>query len=148
MKPNPRRLDLAVYPNSFDIPTRFSDVDPQWHLNNVRLMEYYQESRILFHRALRDEFDVERERGGRILVAHQTVDYLREVRYPGVVTMAVGILKVGTRSYTIGSAMFQNGQCAGLSATVMVNASKEGTAPLRDQLVTVLQKKRLPEDAL
>jgi len=56
--------------------TRFADIDPQWHLNNVRVAEFYQEGRISFNRALSKEFQLEREQGRRILVARQSLDYL------------------------------------------------------------------------
>lgn len=147
MKPNPRRLDPSIYQDQFDIPARFSDVDPQWHLNNVRLMEYYQEGRLLFHQALRSQFRLERETGARILVAHHAVDYLREVTYPGVIRLCMGVLRIGTSSYTLGSALFQNERCAGLAVTVMVNGSETGSAPLPSALADALRSRSLPADA-
>ena len=149
MKPNPRRFDIDVYPNRFDIATRFSDVDSQSHLNNVRLMEYYQEGRVHFHHALPEEFNFEQEAGSRILVAHQSVDYLQEVRYPGVITLGVGLLRIGNSSYTMGAGLFQDGRCAGLAMTVIVYGSKAATpAALPAAVVAVLRKKLLPDDAL
>lgn len=147
MKPNPRRLDPVNYPDHFDIPTRFSDVDSQQHLNNVRLMEYYQEGRLLFHHALRSKFSLGREAGGRILVAHHAVDYLREVTYPGVIRLCMGVLRIGTSSYTLGSALFQNERCAGLALTVMVNGSDTGAAPIPAALADALRSKSIPADA-
>jgi acyl-CoA thioester hydrolase len=147
MKSNPRRLDLAAYPHRVDIPPRFSDVDPYWHLNNVRLMEYYQEARLVFHRLLSDAFDFEREKNGRVLVAHVSADYLQEVHYPEAITLGMGILRVGNSSYTIAAAMFQKGRCVGLSNTVM-NATKEGAVALPAELVAVLNRNLLADDAL
>jgi acyl-CoA thioester hydrolase len=147
MKPNPRRLDLTIYPYRFELATRSNDVDLQRHLNNVRLMEFYQEGRVLFYRALRDEFQLERVHGLRTLVVHQAVDFLGEVKYPGLVTLAIGVLHVGNTSYTLGLALFQEGRCVGLASTVIVHATQEGAAPLSAQMREVLQKKLLPEDA-
>ncbi len=147
MKPNPRRLELATYPHTFEITTRFADVDPQWHLNNVRIAEYYQEGRVSFHAAMKVEFNLERERGSRTLVAHQSIDYLGEVAYPGTVTIGVGIARVGSTSYTIALGMFQNGRCVGISDAVLVHATKEGPAPLPDRQREVLSLKLLPQDA-
>lgn len=147
MKPNPRRLDLGVYPHRFQVATRFSDVDPQWHLNNVRLMEYYQEARVLFHNALKKEFDITRAEGTRTLVAHMSVDYLDEVRYPGEVTLGVGVLRIGTTSYSLGLGLFQNDRCAGIAVAVLVHANQSGTAPLPGPWREILQRKLLPEEA-
>lgn len=148
MKLNPHRLDLGSYPSRFDIPARLSDVDMQSHLNNVRLMEYYQEGRVAFHRSIYTEFEVKREPGARTLVAHHAVDFLKEVHYPGVITVGVGILRIGTSSYTIGAGLFQNDQCAGLAMTVMVNANQDGNVVLPPELLAALRNKLLPEAAL
>jgi len=147
MKPNPRRLDAGIYPYRFDITTRFADLDPNRHLNNVRLMEYYQEARVMFHAALHDEFAALAARDGRTLVAHQSIDYLGEVGHPGKVTVGVGVLRVGTSSFTLGLGMFQEGRCTGIAATVIVHSDNAGPSPLPGSLREILKKKLLPEDA-
>ena len=67
MKPDPQRLSPDAYPLLIEIPTRFADVDPLRHLNNVRLAEIYEEGRVRLHR----EANVEagREKGSRTVVA-------------------------------------------------------------------------------
>lgn len=147
MRSNPLRRDLSIYPHQFELQTRFSDVDPQWHLNNARLAEYYQEARVTFFRRLNTQHNYERAKGSRTLVAHQSIDYLGEVDYPGNVTMAVGLLKVGNTSYTVGTAMFSKGECVGLSKTVLVHSSKEGPAPLPQDFRALLEQYLLPEAA-
>jgi acyl-CoA thioester hydrolase len=122
-------------------------VDPLWHVNNVRMMEYYQETRVLFHRALRDEFDLERQPGSRTLVAHQSVDYLLEVKYPDRIRMGIGVLRIGITSYSLGMAMFQNDRGTGLATTVVVHANDSGPAPLPTAFASVLRRNLLPEDA-
>jgi len=127
---------------------RFSDVDPQHHLNNVRLLEYYQEARISFHMALRSQYDFERGHGTRTLVAHQAVDYLAEVSYPGAVAIGVGVLRIGATSYSLGLGMFQSDRCVGLAMAVLVHGNKEGPAPLPPAWREILQGRLLPADAL
>jgi len=147
MKPNPRRFDLGVYPHKVDLHTRFADVDPQWHLNNVRIAEFYQEGRISFNRALSEEFHLERERGHRILVARQSMDYLAEVEWPGVITVAVGVSRLGGASFSLGLALFQKNKCVGISDATLVHATRDGPTRLPERLREVLASKLLPEDA-
>ncbi|MBC7984410.1 MAG: acyl-CoA thioesterase [Candidatus Obscuribacterales bacterium] len=147
MHHHPSRLDLASYPHRFDIVARFADIDPQWHLNNVKIAEYYQEGRVSFHRALKQQFDIERGRGSRTLVAHQSMDYLSEIAYPGSVNVGVGVLRIGTTSYTLGLALQQNNRCVGLATAVLVHANAEGPAPLAARWRDILQSKLLPEEA-
>ena len=147
MKPNPRRFDLAIYPLKLEVSARFADIDPQWHLNNVRIAEFYQEGRVSFNHALRDEFQLEREHGSRTLVARQSMDYLAEVEWPGLITIGVGVSRIGGASFSLALALFQKGRCAGISDAVLVHANKEGPARLPVRLREVLSTKLLPEDA-
>ncbi|HTE40612.1 MAG TPA: thioesterase family protein [Steroidobacteraceae bacterium] len=147
MKPNPRRRHLDIYPHRIDMQTRFADVDPQRHLNNVRIAELYQEARVAFHRILAEEFQVERSAGSRTLVARQSIDYLAEVEYPGIVTVGIGISRVGGASFSLALALFQNGECVGISDAVLVHESQNGPHRLPEHLRSVLEQQMLPEDA-
>ncbi len=148
MKHNPQRLELDTYPHRTDISLRFADIDPQWHLNNVRVGEYYQEGRVAFFRHLHESLGYERVPGSRTLVVHQSVDYLTEVTYPGSITIGIGVSKVGTRSWSFAMGMFKEGQCAGLSSTVLVYGLDSGPAPIPESYRALLVQHLLPADAL
>jgi acyl-CoA thioester hydrolase len=137
-QPNLRAV-LATYPVHVEILTRFSDIDPQHHINNVAVAEFYQESRLGFHRALNAMY-WERPHGSRTLVARHEMDYLAEIAYPGRVIVGVGLLKVGNTSYTLGSGMFQNDACVGIASTVLVHANAQGPAALPSAMREVLEK--------
>lgn len=140
MKTGGVRRELDDYPFRLGMATRFSDLDPQHHVNNVVVAEYYQESRIAFHRALLPA-SRERGHGERVLVAHHAMDYLAEIRYPGEVAIGVGISRIGRSSYTLESGMFQTGHCVGLAMTVLVHADAQGPAPLPEALRGLLAQK-------
>jgi acyl-CoA thioesterase FadM/gamma-glutamylcyclotransferase (GGCT)/AIG2-like uncharacterized protein YtfP len=143
VKPDPGRLDPLTYPYQIDIPARFADMDPQWHLNNVRIAEFYQEARISFNHALSKEFDLEHQRDRRVLVARQSIDYLGEVRWPGVLTVGIGVSHVGGSSFSFALAMFQASRCVGISDAVLVYATLQGPAQVPDRLREVLTAKSL-----
>lgn len=147
MKPNPLLLELRSYPHQIEISTRFSDIDAQMHLNNSRIAEFYQEARVTFFRRIAKEHGYERPKGIRTLVAHQSIDYLAEAEYPGMLTMGVGVSRIGTSSWTLGLSMFQNGKCAGLSRCVLVYGTKEGPAALPAAFRSILESYLLPADA-
>jgi acyl-CoA thioester hydrolase len=69
----------------------------------------------------------------RVLIAHQSIDYLREASYPGELEIGVGVLRIGTSSYTFGMGMFQHGECASVSDAVMVFADPSGPIRIPDQ---------------
>lgn len=148
MKHNPLRLKLDTYPYRIDVSLRFSDIDPQWHLNNVRVGEYYQEARVSFFRHLHNDFGYRRPHGARTLVAHQSIDYLDEVTYPGHATLGIGVSRVGSRSWSVSMGMFKDERCAGLSTTVLVYAEEGGPATLPVEYRTLLERFLLPAASL
>jgi acyl-CoA thioesterase FadM len=148
VKPDTGRLDPQIYPYTIDIQARFADIDPQWHLNNVRIAEFYQEARISFNFALSKEFNLERDRERRVLVARQSIDYLGEVEWPGVLTVGIGVSHVGGSSFSFGLAMFQASRCVGVSDAVLVYANPQGPARVPDRLREVLTRRMLRSEWL
>jgi acyl-CoA thioester hydrolase len=148
MKHNQQRLKLDTYPHRTEISLRFADIDPQWHLNNVRVGEYYQEGRVAFFRHLHETQGYQRVAGSRTLVVHQSIDYLNEVTYPGTITIGIGVSRVGSSSWSFAMGMFKDAQCAGLSTTVLVYGLKSGSAPIPPTYLALLEKHMMPADSL
>lgn len=144
MKPHSTRLDLSIYPHKIEIHPRFADVDLQLHLNNVRILELYQEARIFFNQILWEGVSLD-ARNRRLLVARQSIDYLGEVQWPDAVSIGVGVSHTGKASYSIGLAMFQQGKCVGVSDAVLVYATDQGSAPIPDRIRDVLAANMLHE---
>jgi acyl-CoA thioester hydrolase len=148
MKTNPRRLALESYPYRLEMATRLSDIDQQWHVNNVRIGEYYQETRVSFFRELSEQFGARRTPGSRILVAHHAMDYLAEIRYPGLVISGLGIARIGRSSMELAGGLFQGGHCAGLCKTVIVHATADGPVELPEGYREMLATRMLAEGAV
>jgi acyl-CoA thioester hydrolase len=68
------------------------------------------------------------------MVANVTINYLREGSYPDDVTICSGIGSIGTSSWTIIQAMFQNGLCIATCDTVVVCRTDNESKPLRTEL--------------
>lgn len=148
MKVNPILLDAASYRFSYDMPTRFSDIDLQNHLNNTRIGEFYQEGRVRFFNGLVDAKKMQRPDWLRVLVANIDINYLAEVNYPQIVSMKLAIAKLGRTSITLQMAMFSEGHCAGLAKVVIVIGNEQGTAPIPDDWRAALTDYLLPAEAL
>lgn len=115
-RPDLRRGELARYPFVVELQTRWGDMDPQHHLNNVMIGRYYEEARIRFLATVADAAG-EPFRG---VVAAVRVDYLRDVQYPSPVQVAAGIAEVGRTSVRLLQAMVQDGVCVGLADVTLV----------------------------
>ena len=131
MRHDARRHDMAAYPWSTEVATRFGDMDFNGHLNNVAIAQLYEEGRVRFNQWLRGAYPIGRP---RFLVARVEIDYLGEARYPAPVTLGTASLAVGRTSWRIGLGLFQGGTCLGLCDTVMVHRGEAGPAPVPEAL--------------
>ena len=139
MKPDPSRLDPATYPLSVTVPARFRDLDTLGHINNVAIGSFYEEGRAHLNRTVFPP-ETRHAHGMRLLIADVHIAYLAEAHYPGDLTIAVGVQRIGGSSYTAALALFQNGQCVGTCETVMVNTDGNRAAPLPDEGRTRLER--------
>jgi acyl-CoA thioester hydrolase len=128
---DPARLDPANYPYSTSVETRFQDLDPLGHINNVAMAALFENGRVRFNR----ELLVERKRrvpGERWLIARVEVNYLAEGHFPDPIIVTSAIGRIGTSSWDIVSAAFQSGQCVALCETSIVSTDATGPKPMSD----------------
>jgi len=119
-------LPLSAYPFVLTLRPRIGDVDSLRHLNNVAIADYYFEGRVAFIQSVAGgdtgpgEDSPDRP---RILVRRVEIDYRREGYYPDELTMGVGVIGLGTSSFTMGFILLQREVCIGTSTCVMVTAA-------------------------
>jgi acyl-CoA thioester hydrolase len=136
-KSHEMRLSIKSYPHVVSIQTRYADIDPQMHVNSIRMGEIFEEARCRFVRSIGFAIALGIERR---LVAALNHTYLNEALYPGDLEVANGITKIGRTSWTIGQAAFQDGRCVALCDITIVGASATGPVPLADTHRQLLQK--------
>ncbi len=124
------------YPVAISLQTRFQDMDVNGHLNNVAFAALFESARVQINRRTRPLG--ERPANERSMVAAVEINYLEEGEYPGDVEVLSGIGRVGTSSWTILQAMFQNGRCIATCDTVVVCRTDNQAKPLRADLVSEL----------
>jgi acyl-CoA thioester hydrolase len=128
---DPARLDPARYPYATSVETRFQDLDPLGHINNVAMAALFENGRVRFNRELLAERK-NRVVGERWLIARVEINYLAEGHFPDPITVTSGIGRIGTASWDIISAAFQNGVCVGLCDTTIVRTTADGAGPISD----------------
>ena len=138
MKPPPWRRDASLYPHSSLLQTRYTDEDQLGHVNNIAIAGYFDEARSRFSRLVFARLGSDSTT--RIVTADSRVSYLAEVFHRDMVEVRTGILRLGTASYDLAQALFQDGQCAALCTTTFVQATREGASPLSPALRAVLNE--------
>ena len=123
--------DPVSYPFSSVTETRFQDLDPLGHINNVAMAALFENGRVRFNRNLGLE---RRQPGERWLIAAVAIDYVAEAHFPDPVEVMSGIGRIGSSSWDICSAAFQGGQCVATCVTTLVLTDKNGPKPISDAL--------------
>jgi acyl-CoA thioester hydrolase len=112
-------LDLfhVSQPARFRIETeiRYSDLDPNEHVNHARYLIYLEEARLAFRRYLAREFGL--PDGVTWPIAELTIRYLRSACYPGTLTTELAPIHVGRTSFTFGYGIFDRSGCIAVAST-------------------------------
>ncbi len=101
------------------VRVRWSDLDAFRHVNNARTVTLLEEARVdwLFTEANRHGVDRLTE---GIVVARLEIDYKRPIGMQLPVTVSMGLIRLGTASFTVDYLLSQAGATAATASTVMV----------------------------
>ncbi len=144
-------VEVPPHASSYAVHVRFSDVDPNQHVNNVKYFEYFQEARVgLVTRLSGVHFDDQGgdrpsplgSRGLGLVVGRVDVDYreplvLRAEPY----TLRTWVSRVGTSSFQIEGAVVEDGRVMSRGRTVMVviDQATGRSTPIPDENRAVLE---------
>jgi len=128
-RPEPALLDPARYPFAHRVTTRFADVDPNQHLNNVALAAMMEDARVRFNLEMRGRIRIGERRA---MVASVAMEYLSQGHFPGPVTVHCGIEGVGRTSWTIAQLLEQEGRPVAFARSVIVAIADDRPTPLDD----------------
>ena len=136
--------DPESYPFSTVTETRFQDLDPLGHINNVAMAALFENGRVRFNRNLGLE---RRQPGERWLIAAVSIDYVAEAHFPDPVEVMSGIGRIGSSSWDIYSAAFQQGVCVATCDTTVVTHGAEGRRMIDETLREAMERNflRKPE---
>jgi len=142
-RPEPWRLDRATYPHHDLIQTRFQDLDVLGHINNVAMAGLFESARVRFNRAMA----LSGWHGHRWLVANININYLAEGHFPGDVEISTGISDIGTRSWHILAAAFQDDDCIATCDAVLVMSGGGGATALPEDFRAGLERHKVTRAA-
>lgn len=128
-RPDPALLDAARYPFTHTVTTRFADVDPNQHLNNVALAAMMEDARVRFNMAVGLKVKIGERRA---MVASVGMEYLAQGHFPDPVAAHCGIEQVGRTSWSIAQLLVQNGAVVAFARSVIVAISADRPAPVTD----------------
>lgn len=137
-RPDAALLDPARYPFTHQITTRFADVDPNQHLNNVALAAMMEDARVRFNLAMGSAIKIGERRA---MVASVAMDYLSQGHFPGSVSVHCAIEGVGRTSWRIIQLLEQDGRAVAFARSVIVAIADDRPTPVSDEFRAALAAK-------
>ncbi len=125
-KPEPFLLQPASYPMHIEIGLRYSDLDVNRHLNNVKLIDILQDGRGYYHRASGMSLATS---NFTLVVANLNVQFLDEGFFGEPVVCHTGLLALGRTSQIVGQLATQADRPIAYAETVMVTMLDGKAAP-------------------
>ena len=112
---------------------RFADTDLLGHVNNAAFATFCETGRVMFL------YDPEREikpPGTDFVIVRLVLDFRREMHYPGLVEIGTRVLRVGGSSFTMGQALFKDGECVATaeSTCVLIDRASRESVRLPDEM--------------
>lgn len=131
-KPDPALLNPAAYKHVCEVTTRYADLDPNQHINNVAMAAIIEDARVRFHMA--SGFARAIPKGAQIMVVSLTIDYLAQAHYPLPVQVHSGVSSLGERSLRLRHLLIQDGRAVALAEAVVVYVVDGKAGPLPESL--------------
>jgi acyl-CoA thioester hydrolase len=129
-------------PARFRIETviRYSDLDPNEHVNHARYLIYLEEARLAFRRLL--DRDLGLPDTVTWPIAELTIRYLRSAEYPGSLTVELAPTHVGRTSFTLSYGIFDRHGCVAVASnrSVCVDRVTGEKVPLQDAVAVRLRQ--------
>ena len=117
MPPRPPPPQLADFPHHMTDNIRFADIDIQGHVNNAVIATFVESGRVGFSRDPVHGFKIP---DAGFVLRRIVIDYLAEMLFPGQVTIATRVERMGTTSLTLGHALFVGTTCTATAESTMV----------------------------
>jgi acyl-CoA thioester hydrolase len=124
-RPVPR---LEDFPHRTVQTVRFNDLDRQDHVNNAVFATFFEAGRVAI---LYDEEYGLIVPGASFVLAHLSIDFRGEIRWPAEVEIATAIAEVGNTSLRLQQALFVNAACVATAENTLVMVDKETRKPRR-----------------
>lgn len=121
--PVPRPED---FPHRIVETIRFGDLDRQNHVNNSVFATFFESGRVVL---LYDgEYGLVTP-GASFVLAHLSIDFLGEIRWPGEVEIGTAIAAIGNSSLRVSQALFVKGLCVATAENTLVMVDKATRKP-------------------
>ena len=131
-----------VFPEWTRVTIRYADLDPNNHVNNGAINQFFEDGRVHFRLARMAPLGEETLSG--FALVRFSVIYRAPLHYPGEVEIGTVVTRIGGSSYDLGKGIFQGDKCVATAEVTTVHIAGGKSAPLPDSLRAILVSARAP----
>lgn len=139
LNPRPRSQPaLEDYPIRTKEKLRFADTDRNGHVSNAVFAICCQNARMeLLHDRSRVPLSID----AQFVIVRLTLEFLKEMHWPGMVEIGTRLERVGASSVTMDQSLFLGGDCVAnaTSTVVLIDRSNRSSTPFPSDTVTALR---------
>lgn len=132
--------DARIYPVWSETTVRYSDLDPNNHVNNGAIGAFFEDGRVRLRTEHLEQADGPALSG--FAIAKTTIEYRAALSFPATVQIGSTIARIGRSSYTLGQAVFSDGRCIATAeiVTVRIDVATGRSQPLEAHVRTALER--------
>ena len=108
---------ISDFPHQVTERLRFGDTDQQGHINNAAYATFFESGRVEF---LYDADSGLPPQGTQFVIAELTIRFRDELTFPGLVTVASGVSRLGRSSIGLSQALFSGEHLVATADSVIV----------------------------
>ena len=125
----------------------FGDIDGMKHVNNNRILEWFELGGMDIYRYFTPDLDLDYE-NWKLIMVRKEADFVGQLRLGEDVEIRTYILKIGNSSFTLGNEIWQDNELKAKGRTVIVNFDyvNQKSEPIPDDIREKLEKHLISED--
>jgi acyl-CoA thioester hydrolase len=119
---------------------RYADLDPNDHVNNGAINQFFEDGRVQFRTARMAPLGAATLAG--FALVRYSATYRAALHYPGEVETGTVVTRVGGSSYDLGQGLFQGDTCIATAEVTTVHIVNGRATPLPDPVRAILEAAR------
>ena len=125
----------------------FGDIDGMKHVNNNRILEWFELGGLDIYRYFTPDMDLDFE-NWKLIMVRKEADFVGQLRFGEDVEIRTYLLKIGNSSFTVGNEVWQSNELKAKGKTVIVHFDyvTQKSVPIPDDVRKKLEEHLISEE--
>ena len=125
----------------------FGDIDGMKHVNNNRILEWFELGGLDIYRYFTPDLDLDYE-NWKLIMVRKEADFVGQLRFGEDVEIRTYLLKIGNSSFTVGNEVWQSNELKAKGKTVIVHFdyASQKSAPIPEDIRKKLEEHLISEE--